>query len=59
MSKYVVKEFQSDGYEDWCVKTTFFNTEVEAEVYADEVYAGFSEYEAYQAGQYVTVDVSN
>jgi hypothetical protein len=50
---WVVKEYASDGYEDWCVNSTEFESEEAANKFADEVYEGFG---GYQAGQRVTVE---
>ncbi len=51
---WVVKVYRSDGYEDWCVDSTEFVTEAEADKFADEVYDGFGG--DYQAGQRVVVE---
>ena len=38
---WAVKEYRNDGYEDWCVNSTEFVTETEADKFADEVYDPF------------------
>lgn len=50
---FVVKEYVNDGYEDWCVNQTEFETEKEADVFADDVFDSFC---GYPAGHRVTVE---
>ena len=54
MTTFTVKEFFNDGYEDWCVNETEFQTEAEADKFADEVYENFTGFQ-----QRVTVEESN